>query len=311
MRLVSVGEILWDLVGGVERLGGAPLNFAAHAVRLGDEALVVSAVGEDERGRRALLAMEELRLSSAFVHSTSHAPTGVVNVIVDEAGQPSYTVVRRAAYDFAELSDGELVAIARQAPDALVFGTLAQQAPSVRALTEQLIRRCAPALRLYDVNLRSGCYTPELVLELLALASVVKLNTEEAGKIRRILGIPRMSRLGFCSRLSSLFGLRAVALTRGAHGCSLLVEGAYAEVEAVASHVVDAVGAGDAFGAAFLHGIHHGWPVHDVGRVANAVGALVASRPGGTPEWSIADLPAQRGTGGSVGPGRRQGGAAR
>ena len=54
MRIVSVGEILWDVIGATEYLGGAPLNFAAHARKLGHEVFLISAVGEDERGRRAL-----------------------------------------------------------------------------------------------------------------------------------------------------------------------------------------------------------------------------------------------------------------
>ncbi len=50
MKIVSVGEILWDLVEGREFLGGAPLNFALHAAQLGHEVLMVSAVGDDDRG---------------------------------------------------------------------------------------------------------------------------------------------------------------------------------------------------------------------------------------------------------------------
>ena len=56
MRIVSIGEVLWDVIGGSEYLGGAPLNFAAHAHKLGHEVYLLSAVGEDERGKRALLA---------------------------------------------------------------------------------------------------------------------------------------------------------------------------------------------------------------------------------------------------------------
>ena len=36
------------------------------------------------------------------------------------------------------------------------------------------------ARRFYDVNLRRGCYTPELVRELLAMADAVKMNDDEA-----------------------------------------------------------------------------------------------------------------------------------
>ncbi len=54
MRILSVGEILWDVIGQTEHLGGAPLNFAAHAQKLGHEVFLLSAVGDDKRGLRAL-----------------------------------------------------------------------------------------------------------------------------------------------------------------------------------------------------------------------------------------------------------------
>jgi len=54
--------------------------------------------------------------------------------------------------------------------------------------------------------------------------------------------------------------------------------------------VADTVGAGDAFAAALLHGLDAGWPALEVADFANRLGALVASRSGGTPEWSLAEL---------------------
>ena len=56
--------------------------------------------------------------------------------------------------------------------------------------------------------------------------------------------------------------------------------------EGYAVKVADTVGAGDAFSAAFLHGIQNAWPIEQVAKFANAVGAIVASREGATPEWS-------------------------
>jgi fructokinase len=50
------------------------------------------------------------------------------------------------------------------------------------------------------------------------------------------------------------------------------------------------VGAGDAFAAAFLHGIAQGWSAARTAEFANRLGALVASRAGGVPEWSPAEL---------------------
>lgn len=46
IRVVALGEVLWDLLPEGPRLGGAPANFATHAAQFGLDAQVVSAVGE-------------------------------------------------------------------------------------------------------------------------------------------------------------------------------------------------------------------------------------------------------------------------
>ena len=76
-------------------------------------------------------------------------------------------------------------------------------------------------------------------------------------------------------------------MTRGEAGCVLWVDDNYVEAEGYKVRVADTVGAGDAFAAAFLHGIGRGWPAREVADFANRVGALVASRPGGTPSWTV------------------------
>jgi len=52
----------------------------------------------------------------------------------------------------------------------------------------------------------------------------------------------------------------------------------------------DTVGAGDAFAAAFLHGLSSGWDAARTGDYANRLGALVASRAGAIPQWSPDEL---------------------
>ena len=83
MRIVSIGEVLWDVIGDKEYLGGAALNFAAHAARLGHTVFFVSAVGKDERGRRVLERMAEIGLSTRYVREIETHPTGVVTVELD------------------------------------------------------------------------------------------------------------------------------------------------------------------------------------------------------------------------------------
>jgi sugar/nucleoside kinase (ribokinase family) len=59
--------------------------------------------------------------------------------------------------------------------------------------------------------------------------------------------------------------------------------------------VVDAVGAGDAFTAAFISGILRQWPLSAATAFANEVGTLMVTRPGAMPAIAdeLADLVAR------------------
>jgi len=104
MKIVSIGEVLWDILPSTEHLGGAPFNFALHAHNLGHKVCFVSAVGNDQRGNRILEQMADSSLTTRFIHQTSDRPTGTVTVSMDSSGLPQYTIHRPAAYDFPALS---------------------------------------------------------------------------------------------------------------------------------------------------------------------------------------------------------------
>jgi fructokinase len=290
MHLIGVGEILWDLIGDAEYLGGAVLNFSVQLTRLGHQVSFVSAVGDDERGRRALSQARALGLSTRFIRAVRGHPTGIVTVTVDAAGQPSYVIHRPAAYDFAALDEADYAALASPPPDWISFGTLHSMHPNARQLLRTVIDRFPHARHFYDINLRRDSYTPDLVASLCELAQVVKLNDLEVGVVGQMFGTADSTLECFCRHCSARFGWQAVCVTRGSEGCALLLGGQYLEIPGYRVTVADTVGAGDAFAAALVHGIQAGWPAREVGDFANRLGALVASRPGGVPAWTLAEL---------------------
>jgi fructokinase len=211
---------------------------------------------------------------------------------VDPGGQPSYVIHRPAAYDFASLDAGELARLAAPPPDWIGYGTLHSMHPTARLLLETAIRTFPRARRFYDINLRKDSYTPELVCALLRQAHVVKLNDHEVGVVQQMLQTAETTWEGFCRTYAARFGWEAVCVTRGADGCALLAGGQYHEAAGYRVPVADTVGAGDAFAAALLHGLQANWPPREVADFANRLGALVASRRGGVPAWSPAELQA-------------------
>lgn len=287
MKILSIGEILWDVLPDGEYLGGAPFNFVAHAARLGNEALFISAVGNDARGHATLQRIAGLGLSSRFVVVCPDVATGHVSVTLQPDGQPQFTIHRPAAYDFPVLDAAGEAELARFQPDWLYFGTLTQTSPTVRAVTARLMAAHPGARRFYDVNLRVDSWTPELVLDLLRQATVVKLNDGEAAVLGEVLQMPRQTLEEFCRKATARFGWEGVCVTRGADGCAMLLQGEYTETPGYRVPVADAVGAGDAFAAAFLHGLGQGWAPARIGDFANRVGALIASRSGAIPSWTL------------------------
>ncbi len=148
MRIVSVGEILWDVIGENEYLGGAPLNFAVHARQLGHEVFLLSAVGEDDRGRRALERLQGRGISTEFVQRLPGKNTGIAQVELDADGKPMFRIVRPAAYDFVDLDPLQLRRIAELQPAWIYFGTLYHMSGSALASTFKLLEAAPSAATL-------------------------------------------------------------------------------------------------------------------------------------------------------------------
>lgn len=278
MKILSIGEILWDVIDGEEHLGGAPFNFAAHAARLGHDSWILSAVGDDDRGRRGREQAQRLGVHTRYLATSHQAETGVATVVSDATGNARWHISRPAAYDFLSPGD-ELLA---DSFDAICYGTLLQTFEPARRATIRVLETFPKAIRFYDINLREGQYNLPLVEDLMAHATVMKLNENEAGVIR---GTEKPPLREFCETQTHLFGLEGIAVTRGENGCVMLIRGEYVESPGAAVKVADTVGAGDAFGAAFLHGLTEGWPASRVADFANRVAAVVVSRSGAVPDW--------------------------
>lgn len=275
---------MWDVFEDGERLGGAPFNFAAHAARLGNEVLFASAVGEDARGRAALRQAAELGLAGPYLKTVSARATAHVTVTLED-GQPDYVIHRPAAYDAASLSDDDLRALARRKPDWLYFGTLFAHLSEPRMQLERMLAALPLTKRFYDINLRKDSWSRDLLGELMGHANILKINEGESRTVAELFGGPAEGLERFARWAVAEWRLDGVAITRAEEGCSLLLDGRWVECEGVRVELADAVGAGDAFAAAFLHGVGQGWEAEKIGAFANRVGALVASRAGAIPRW--------------------------
>jgi len=272
--VIAFGEVLWDIIDGVPHIGGAPFNFAAHVVKCGLSAAIVSSVGNDDLGRRAREAVVRLGVDGALLGTHPTLPTGTVNVMLKD-GIPSYEIVRPVAWDEIALAGAALPA----KPRAFYFGSLAQRAPGSAKALGELLAAFAASLVFFDVNLRQDYWSKPLIEHCLGATDILKVNDEE------------MSTLGFSA--SALFAahprLKTVIETRGASGCAVWSRTGerFTSPAVPDGPVVDTVGAGDAFSAAFLAAVLDGKPLEAAARAGNVRAGQVAARAGAIPE----DLP--------------------
>ena len=280
--VVIWGEVLWDRFPDGDQLGGAPANVAWHLAQAGGWAQLVTRVGDDEDGRRAVERLSEL-VDTELVQIDPELATGEVTIRL-EHGEPRYTLHANRAWERIACTDAVKRALAQAG--VFVFGTLAQRTAAGLAAWREAVR-ATKCLRVCDLNLRPTDQPAAAITEALAVADVVKVNDRELASLREWLEWP--------DPIATLRArARIVVVTHGADGSTLFGEADTHEIPAVpAAAGGDNVGCGDAYLALLVHGLTTGCDLQTSGRVASRWAAAVAAVRGATPTFSddqIADL---------------------
>lgn len=277
--VLSFGETLWDLLPSGPVLGGAPCNLALRTKETGGRSLLVTRLGRDPLGDRAMERLLALGLDARLVQRDDARPTGTVPVKVDAKGVPDFTITPDVAYDYIEPAEEALAAAATA--DAVAFGTLSQRSAVSRATLGRLLDRAQQALKFLDLNLRKACWTRDTVEASMRRADVVKLNEDEARTLADEFDLPKGTGRGLLGAIAKRWSLDAVVATLGERGAVAMrgAEWAYAPAREVG--IVDTCGSGDAFSAAFLHAWLEGRPLIEALKQGCALGALVAGQAGG------------------------------
>lgn len=287
--MLGIGELLWDVFPERALLGGAPANFTVMAGRLGNHAAILSRIGRDDLGRKAIDILDALPVDTGHVQIDAAHETGRVTVALKADGQPDYTIHEPSAWDFLELTD-EWVQLAERA-DAFCFGSLAQRGVASRQTIQTLAAESSSeCVRVFDVNLRAPFYSAEILQESLELATVVKMNDAEVPLVLTVLGLPAEDeaiasglRAGAGRLLAEFPDLEMVAITRGANGSMLVKREEWDEHPGIATKVADTIGAGDAFTAAMTHYLLCGARLAVLNEAGNRWGAWMASQAGAMP----------------------------
>ena len=111
-------------------------------------------------------------------------------------------------------------------------------------------------------------------------ANIVKLNHEELPIVTELLGLAVSPELDMCNRLVERYSLKSLALTRGAQGSAVYLDGKWDLLSAPKIQAVDTVGAGDAFAAALVMGVLQCKPLSKIHAQASSIAAYVCTQRG-------------------------------
>lgn len=241
MDFISFGEILFDVFPDKATLGGAPLNVAGHLTKLGLNGAILSAVGNDELGKRALNEIEALGLSTDMI-ATLDYETGKA-IITLNGKNAEYEFNNPCAWDNIPLQAlPENVTL-------IYYGTLAQRGNSKNTLKE-LLNSVQSQHRFFDVNIRKHFYSDEIIKEGVENATILKLNDEEVDIVLDALKIEMRGYRGL-EELFKEYNLDLILLTKGKEG-TMCFKNKWYRVPCAPVEVVDTVGAGDSLSAGFL-----------------------------------------------------------
>ena len=287
--MVGLGEVLWDLLPSRKALGGAPANFAYIAKVFGNQGIVASRLGNDDLGREAYQAMNNVGLDTTYVQVDGEHETGVAGVLLDSEGQPNFTIKTEVAWDFLQWTPAWKELSSRV--DVVCYGSLAQRCQTSASTIERFLQNTpSKALHICDANLREPFYNVDTLRKSFQFADILKLNEQELFQVASSFELGSGDEIELSKKLLREFDLDLICVTKGARGSLLVSEHEQISHRGIDAEVADAIGAGDAFTACVAHYYIQGRPLEEISELANRFAAWVATQVGATPPVSKAQL---------------------
>ena len=283
MKLLSFGEVLFDVFSEKYCLGGAPLNLAAHITAQGYESTILSSVGNDELGATAITQIKKLGIDTSLIKVLSNKETGKCIVTLDENAIPCYSLLDNVAYDFIDIpKDSDIIQF-----DTFAFGTLALRDFHNQTTVEKILNNTSFDTVFVDLNLREPYYSQKTIMFCLENATILKLSSEEYPIVSNIiLGKDTEFKEGLQAISKKFPQIKIVIYTLGEYGayaynCN---NNEFIYCEAEKCNVVSTVGAGDSFSATFLAQYADGKDILTCLKCSSKLSAFVVSHNGAIPD---------------------------
>lgn len=258
---------------------GAPAIFIDQVARLGHDASFIGAVGADDFGKCLLDRFQVDGVEATHVAEVEGVATGCAFVTYFSDGERQFIfhIGNSAAGRLPEITDDMF----KGADWLHICGSTLSAG---EAMKQACYRACelaanAGARISFDPNLRPELLGGEEALRrvcapVVNAASLILPSSTEAELLT-----DTQSAETACRQLLE-HGAEVVALKRGSEGCTIFTADDEVSVEAYSVEAVDPTGAGDSFDAACVVGLMENLSLEQIGRLANACGALGATKKG-------------------------------
>jgi 5-dehydro-2-deoxygluconokinase len=289
MDVLSVGRVSVDLYAQEanigfdgqqsfqKSIGGSPTNVAVAAARLGLKAALATKVGDDGFGEYVRNKLKGFGVTTDYVLTQPGAQTPLAFAALTPPETPTIAFYRNQAPDTTLRSadipaeDIKEVKILWISQSALAVGETAEAALSWMKL------RDSSQHTIVDLDYRATLWASKEAArakaqESISLATIVVGNLQECE-----VALGSNDENEAADSLLAL-GVKLAVIKLGADGVLLATSSEQVRIAPTPVEVVCGLGAGDAFGGALCYGILQGWGLEQMGRFANAAGALVSTR---------------------------------
>jgi 5-dehydro-2-deoxygluconokinase len=289
-ELLTVGRVSVDLYADaagagwlddqrfVKSIGGTATNVAVAAARLGHRSAVLTKVGADPFGDYVIAKLESFGVETRFVGRHEMLRTPLAFAALTPPEDPQLVFYRGEKTPDMQLQPGDVDAGTISDVAVLwIAGSAMGTEPARSTISGILSHRDRRAHTVLDLDYRAALWSSERdaasIIGAAIDAATVSIGNREECRVAVGTDVPDAAADALLSR-----GVTIAVVKLGGDGVLVATPDDRTVVTPRPVDVVCGLGAGDAFGGAFVHGLLAGWPPARIVEYANAAGAIVAGR---------------------------------
>lgn len=290
LELLTVGRVSVDLYADeagagfaeaqrfVKSIGGTATNVAVAAARLGRRSAVLTGVGDDPFGDYVVAKLRSFGVDTRFVRRDERLPTPLAFAALTPPEDPELLFYRQPHAPDMQLRSDDVDATTIDEVRVLwIAGSAMAEEPARSTIAGLLDRRARRPHTVLDLDYRPALWSSEAEASRVIGAAVDGATAVIGNRTECRVAIgtddPDAAAAVLVGR-----GVAIVVVKLGADGVLVATPDGRSLVPAHPVEVVCGLGAGDAFGGAFVHGLLAGRPPAQIVEYANAAGAIVAGR---------------------------------